>query len=48
MSLEWLSGYVGMRKVGEVLRDYSRAEDGGFRLPLGFDVELDDDGPEDD
>lgn len=29
--------------TGEVLRDYSRHEDGSYRLPLGFEVELDDD-----
>ncbi len=44
------------RRTGEVLRDYSRHEDGSIRLPLGFEVELGDDdvdrrssnGPEDD
>lgn len=34
--------------TGEVLRDYSRAEDGGLRLPLGFEVELDDNDNDDD
>ena len=34
--------------TGEVLRDYSRHEDGSFKLPLGFDVELDDDDDDDD
>ena len=29
--------------TGEVLRDYSRHEDGTLRLPLGFEVSLDDD-----
>ncbi|MCG6901055.1 MAG: hypothetical protein LJE68_00095 [Rhodobacter sp.] len=29
-------------RTGEVLRDYSRDENGKSRLPLGFDVELDD------
>jgi hypothetical protein len=27
-------------RTGEVLRDYSRSNDGSLRLPLGFDVEL--------
>ena len=31
------------RATGEVLRDYSRAEDGSLRLPLGFEVELEED-----
>jgi hypothetical protein len=30
-------------QTGEVLRDYSHGGDGGLRLPLGFDVDLDDD-----
>ncbi len=34
------------RATGEVLRDYSEAEDGGFRLPLGWVVDLDDDDDE--
>jgi len=33
--------------TGEVLRDYSRAADGGPRLPLGFDHGLDDDDDDD-
>jgi hypothetical protein len=36
------------RATGEVLRDFSRAEDGGFRLPLGFDIDLDDFDDDDD
>ena len=36
------------RATGEVLRDYSRAEDGSLRLPLGFEVELDDEDDNDD
>ena len=35
------------RATGEVLRDYSRAEDGSLRLPLGFEVDLDDDDDDD-
>jgi len=34
-------------RTGEVLRDYSRHEDGSFRLPLGFEVELEDDDEDD-
>lgn len=34
-------------RTGEVLRDYSRHEDGSLRLPLGFEVELFDDDDED-
>lgn len=34
--------------TGEVLRDYSRHEDGTIRLPLGFEVELEDDEDDDD
>lgn len=34
------------RRTGEVLRDYTRREDGSVGLPLGFSVELgDDNGP---
>ena len=33
--------------TGEVLRDYSRHEDGTLRLPLGFEVSLDDDDDDD-
>ncbi|MDJ0824474.1 MAG: hypothetical protein QNJ16_03110 [Rhodobacter sp.] len=36
------------RRTGEVLRDYSRHEDGSLRLPLGFDVDLDDDEDDED
>ena len=35
-------------RTGEVLRDYSRHEDGTLRLPLGFEVSLDDDDDDDD
>ena len=35
-------------RTGEVLRDYSRHEDGTLRLPLGFEVELDDWGDDQD
>ena len=35
------------RATGEVLRDYSRAEDGSLRLPLGFEVDLDEDDDDD-
>jgi len=34
--------------TGEVLRDYSRHEDGSFLLPLGFDVDWDDHDDDDD
>jgi len=33
-------------RTGEVLRDYSRHEDGSLRLPLGFDVQLGEDDSE--
>jgi len=35
-------------RTGEVLRDYSRHEDGTLRLPLGFEVSLEDDDDDDD
>lgn len=36
------------RSTGEVLRDYTRLEDGSVGLPLGFEVELGDDDDDDD
>jgi len=35
------------RRTGEILRDYTRLEDGSVGLPLGFEVELGDDHDED-
>jgi hypothetical protein len=36
------------RGTGEVLRDFSRAEDGSFRLPLGWEIDLDEFDDDDD